>query len=99
MDSNLFVVLLRYLVPEETIQRIRPTHLAFLDQYYAKNIFLASGRQVPAYGGVILARCENREDLLQIMHQDPFYKEGCAEFSIYEFTVTKSSEKFNIFEK
>ena len=94
MPSKIFVVILRYLVPPEIIDEKRPAHVIFLDRYYQEGVFFASGAQTPRTGGVILARAQNRESLLHILHQDPFHQEGCAEYQIFEFTPTKYSETF-----
>jgi uncharacterized protein YciI len=90
----MFVVILRYVVPAEKIDSDRVAHRAFLDQYYTKGVFIASGIQNPQNGGVILAKGKSRSDLLEILAQDPFYKEGCAEYNIYEFSPTKIHPDF-----
>ena len=92
--NNLFVVVLKYIAPLEEIDACRPKHLQFLDRYYDEGIFIASGRQVPIKGGIILAKCSSKIDLEQIMEQDPFLVEKLAECQIYEFTATKSSDLF-----
>jgi uncharacterized protein YciI len=87
----MFVILLSYVKPIEEIDRLRPAHLQFLDRYYAKNIFIASGRQTPLKGGVILANAESRAAIEQIITEDPFYTEKAATFEIVEFTPNKVS--------
>ena len=49
----MFVVLITYLKPISEIDAQLADHVRFLDEQYAKGLFLASGRQVPRTGGVI----------------------------------------------
>jgi uncharacterized protein YciI len=85
MQKNLFVVILRYLVPLETIDTHRDEHIKFIESYYTKGIFVVSGRQVPRSGGVIIAKAESRLALEQILKEDPFTVHHLVEHQIYEF--------------
>lgn len=85
----MFVVLLTYTKSLDVMDALRPSHLAFLDDYYAKGVFLASGRQNPVVGGVILAKGVSKEELAEIMKLDPFYTEQAATFEIIEFNPNK----------
>lgn len=96
-EETLFVVILRYLVPLETILENREEHLKFLDKYYAKGIFHSSGPQVPRYGGVLIAKAKNRDELLEIVKEDPFYSKKLGEYQITEFKINKCSEAFRNF--
>ena len=87
--QSLFVIILKYIQPLEIIDQNRSEHLKFLDQYYERNIFIASGRQVTNDGGVIIATAENKNTLQAIIELDPFYKKNLAEYEIYEFTPSK----------
>jgi uncharacterized protein YciI len=51
-------------------------------------VFLASGRQVPRRGGLILAVAPSRADLETVMQHDPFVREGLARFEIVEFRTS-----------
>lgn len=92
--NNLFVILLKYLVPLEVIDKYRAEHLSFLDEYYKKNIFITSGPQVPRTGGMIIAQCSNKETLLQLLKDDPFNVHKLADYEIYEFSPTKYNAEF-----
>jgi uncharacterized protein YciI len=85
----MFVIILSYIKPIEVIDALRPKHLEFLDSYFKKDIFIASGRQTPLKGGVILANAKSRLEIEQIITGDPFYTEQAAKFEIIEFTPTK----------
>lgn len=88
----MFVIILSYTKPIEVIDALRPKHLEFLDRYFAKNIFLASGRQNPLKGGVIMATGVSREELERIITEDPFHSENVATFEIIEFSPGKVSQ-------
>ncbi len=85
----MFIIKLTYKKSIELIDKLRPAHLEFLDKYYEKNIFIASGRQKPLIGGVIIAICQNKETLENIIKEDPFHKEDIADFEITEFHPNK----------
>jgi uncharacterized protein YciI len=92
--KNIFVIVLRYLVPIEDIDPHRPKHLEFLDEHYKAGRFIASGRQVPASGGVILARGSSRKEIEDITKNDPFAIHSLAEYQIFEFVPNKYSKEF-----
>lgn len=92
--KNIFVVILRYLVPTETIDAHRPAHLSFLDQLYAKGVFITSGTQNPRAGGIILAKAQSRVALKEMLAEDPFNTHHLVEYQIIEFTPTRYSEAF-----
>ena len=81
----MFVVTLTYLRPLTEIDALMPRHVAWLKQHYRSSLFLASGRQIPRTGGVILARSGDREELEKLLLQDPFVKNGCARADVVEF--------------
>ena len=85
----MFIIILTYIVDTPTIDLHRPAHLEFLDKYYANGIFVASGRQTPLTGGVIIARNTDKTSLEKILSEDPFAIHNLAEYQIYEFTPTK----------
>jgi uncharacterized protein YciI len=89
MPNRLFVVILRYLVPLEMLDAARAEHLAFLDLHYASQTFLASGRQSPPTGGIILAQVPSRAALEEILKDDPFQQQRLAEYQIFEWLPNK----------
>ena len=90
----MFIVILTYKVNTATIDAHRPAHIEFLDRYYASGIFVASGRQVPLIGGIIIARNTDKMSLEKILSEDPFAIHNLAEYQIYEFTPTKYIPEF-----
>ena len=85
----MFVIKLSYIKPLEFIDKARPAHLEFLDKYYAQNIFIASGRQSPPVGGIIIAASNDRQQIENIIKEDPFYIQKLAEYEIIQFTPAK----------
>jgi uncharacterized protein YciI len=86
-----FIVTMTYTAPLEQVDALLPDHVAWLERNYAAGRFLASGRQVPRVGGVILARAESREELLAVLAEDPFQKAGVAQLQLAEFLPTMTS--------
>ncbi|MEV7607447.1 YciI family protein [Paenarthrobacter sp. NPDC089322] len=89
----MFVVSLTYKVPDEIVDFHRPGHMAWLKGAFDDGIFLASGRRVPATGGVLLSKAD-RATLDESLAKDPFYSNGVAEFEIIEFTATTVAEGY-----
>jgi uncharacterized protein YciI len=84
----MFIVDLQYIVPLEELDAHMDAHVQHLKKYYEQNVFIASGRKVPRTGGVILALADSKEELENIIHQDPFYEHKLAEFKITEFLTS-----------
>ena len=87
----MFIITLTYLRPLEELDVLMPKHVAWLKKHYKSGLFLASGRQVPRKGGVILARSGDRQSLEDILEQDPFIKSGCARAEVVEFTPSMTA--------
>lgn len=85
----MFIINLHYIVPLEQLDAHMTDHVKFLRHYYKKNIFVASGRKVPRTGGIILALAKSKEEVEQIISEDPFYIHKLAEFTITEFLTSQ----------
>ena len=90
----MFVVSLTYKVPDEIVDYHRPAHMDWVKNAFDAGTFLASGRRVPAVGGVLLSNVD-RATLDASLATDPFYIHGVADFEIIGFTVTSASEGFD----
>lgn len=64
-------------------------HVKFLQKYYKLNVFVASGRKVPRTGGIMLALAKSKEEVEQIISEDPIHIHKLAEFSITEFLTSQ----------
>jgi uncharacterized protein YciI len=90
----MFVLLNRYLKPLDEVDRVLPAHRAFQDEWYARGVFIVSGRLEPRTGGITLARAGHRHEIDAIVARDPFVTEGIAEYEIVEFVPTRHSDAF-----
>jgi uncharacterized protein YciI len=86
----MFIINLNYIVPLEKLDAHMTDHVKYLHKYYKMNVFVASGRKVPRTGGIILALAKSREEIDQIISEDPFYIHHLAEFSVTEFLTSQS---------
>lgn len=90
----MFVVSLTYKAELSEVDNYISEHIAYLEQYYDKGNFIASGRKVPRTGGVILAHAESREKLIAILQEDPFYKADVASYEVTEFVPSNVGQGF-----
>jgi uncharacterized protein YciI len=89
----MFVVSLTYKVPDEIVDFHRPGHMAWLKEAFDDGVFVASGRRVPAIGGVLLSNVD-RAALDESLAKDPFYSNGVADFEIIEFNATTVADGY-----
>ncbi|MFA3843611.1 YciI family protein [Streptomyces aureus] len=87
----MFVVILNYTAPLEEIDRHLEAHNAWLEENFAAGHFLASGRQDPRTGGLILARGSDREELVRILALDPFGQNKVATHTVIDWRPSRAS--------
>lgn len=85
------IVTLTYVGGLAEIDAALSDHVAWLDENYADGAFLASGRQEPRVGGVILADGITRQDLDERLSLDPLNKERLAEYTIVTFNPSRTA--------
>lgn len=90
----MFLINVTYKKPLAEIDQHLAAHAAHLDRYYARQFLITSGRKVPREGGIILANTNDREGVERFIEEDPFYREGLADYQITEFTPTKWDPRF-----
>ena len=83
----MFLINVQYVVPLAEVDEALADHVAFLQENYAKGIFVISGRKIPRSGGIILARNVSREELADILATDPFKQRGIATYEVTEFVA------------
>lgn len=85
----MFIVELTYKVALAQIDAHMSEHVKFLKKYYASGNFVVSGRKIPREGGIIVAVGESREQIENVIKEDPFYKFGLADFRVIEFRASQ----------
>jgi len=90
----MFVVILTYTKPLEEVDQHLEAHRAWLQGQYQAGAFIASGRQAPPTGGVILARAASRAELDAALAQDPFQQNRVADYQVIEFTPSLSLPEY-----
>lgn len=88
----MFVIELVYKADLAKIDAQMAAHVRFLKKYYASGNFLVSGRKIPREGGIILAVGKNREQIQEIVEEDPFFEHGLADFRIIEFRASQRAD-------
>lgn len=88
----MFIVNLIYKKTLAEIEAATQVHRDYIETFYQKGIFLASGPKVPRDGGVIIVNGKvSRPELEQILDGDPFRQKQLVRFEITEFTPVKHS--------
>jgi uncharacterized protein YciI len=90
----MFIIELIYKKEMSEVERFLEPHRAFIDKYMTRGILLASGPKIPRDGGVILANGLSRNELEELVKEDPFWIQEIAHYKITEFTVTKQTAQF-----
>lgn len=88
----MFLIELVYTADLGAIDAHMAAHVRFLKKYYASGNFLISGRKIPRNGGIILAVGKSRLQIEEIVHEDPFYVHGLADFRIIEFRASQRAD-------
>jgi uncharacterized protein YciI len=88
----MFVIELTYKVDLAQIDAHMKSHVAFLHKYYAAGHFLVSGRKIPREGGIIVAVGSDKQQIEQIVREDPFYVHGLADFRVVEFRASQRAK-------
>jgi len=91
---GMFLLVSRYLKPNDEVDRWIPAHREWLGRHYAAGHFIVSGPMEPRTGGVIVTVDMSREQIEEIMQGDPFLREGISEYEFIQFSATKQAEGF-----
>jgi len=93
----MFILNLTYKKSLDEVEKFLDEHILYLNKYYASSNFICSGRKNPRNGGIILCLATDSASVEKMIQEDPFKREGIADYEIIEFTPTKCSEKFDPF--
>ncbi|MDQ3402820.1 MAG: YciI family protein [Actinomycetota bacterium] len=86
----MYVVLITYTAPLEEIDYVLPDHAEWLGKQYAAGYFLASGRQKPHTGGVVIAAPMSKDKLVSLLATDPFAQRGLVHHEVIEFQANRT---------
>ncbi|MEN6357215.1 MAG: YciI family protein [Armatimonadota bacterium] len=89
--NAMFVIYGSYIKPIEEVERVLPSHLAYLDKLNEEGILICSGPMKPRTGGVIIFDLDSRDKIDEILKNDPFYIKRIVDYTIIEFTPTKAA--------
>lgn len=93
----MFVIILKYKKSIEEVMKNLDAHITFLNKYYSQNKFICSGRQEPRTGGIIICKAKDKSEVNSMILEDPFYKNGIAEYEIIKFVPTNYAKGFEKF--
>lgn len=88
----MFLLLARYTKPAEEVDRNLEAHKAWIGEQTAAGRFVATAREVPLIGGLIIATNTTADELRDIIARDPFVTSGCAEYDIREYAPVRTAE-------
>src|SRR5215467_12754636 len=91
----MFIIDIIYKVSLEEIDACMKAHVEFLDKYFASGNFLIAGRKHPRNGGIVIALASNKEEIENIIKEDPFYTKSLADIRIIEFSGGRKAERIN----
>lgn len=86
----MYVVELSYTKPMSDVDVHLDAHRAFLDEHYARGVFLLSGPKEPRTGGIIVVDAQTEEEARSYIEQDPFFVHQVAEYHYIAFRPTKA---------
>ena len=94
-QNKMFIIQIDYKVSLDIVEQHLASHVDYLKQQYALGNFIASGRQVPRTGGVILSNMASRETLDLVIAQDPFKQNNLADYVITEFVPSMTCQELD----
>lgn len=84
----MFLIMLTYTAPLDTIDALKDDHYRNPDGLFAKGMVQMAGRLEPRTGGLIIAE-GSRSAIDAAIASDPFVVSGAAEVQITEFHRTR----------
>jgi uncharacterized protein YciI len=92
----MFIIIVTYKKPMDEVEPHMDAHMAFVKKQFADGHFLFSGRKVPRTGGIIVSNLKTREQVDEIIKQDPFDRHQLAHFDVIEFSVTTTCNALEV---
>lgn len=85
----MFVIDINYTASLDIINQHVDLHRKWLDAKFKEGILLCSGPKNPRTGGIIIALCNSREQVDNLIKEDPYYQNKVADYEITEFLLNK----------
>lgn len=89
-QPSIFVITLTYKAPLAEVDAAMDSHIAYLNKHFRRGNIVASGRQVPPTGEIILAKGKDHSGVERMMKGDPLVKRGLALAQVVEFKASKA---------
>jgi len=70
-------------------------HMDFVREQFDKGRFLFSGKKVPRTGGIIVSSADDRQQLDEIIKQDPFCEHNLVDVDVLEFSVSTTCSELD----
>ncbi len=80
------IIELTYKNSLDVVDKHVESHRTFLQKYYDKGLFIASGAKIPREGGIIVAHTD-LNTAQELVKDDPFYTHGIADYKFYELNL------------
>lgn len=93
----MFIILINYTKPIEEVNAVVADHRAYLDTQYGAGNLICSGRRSTLTGGVLISHVKTKEEVDEIIKNDPYNIKGVAEYEVIEFTPGKYHPDFKKF--
>jgi uncharacterized protein YciI len=93
----MFIIILKYEYGLKLVDQHVEAHRKYLDKYYTLGRFICSGAQIPRTGGIILCNAKTRNEVDEIISEDPFFKNNAVKYEVIEFTPGKYAPGFENF--
>lgn len=90
--AHVFVIEQNYTASLARIDELIDAQHAWLDNGYGAGVLLASGRQVPRRGTIILAVAQSAAEVDRYLQTSPFVKEKVVDYRITEFVPVKTCD-------
>lgn len=84
----MFIVSLNYTQPLTEVDALMQQHIAWLNLNFDQGYFISAGLKRPRTGGMILAKSMPRDQLEQILQQDPFQQVADYDITEVKFALT-----------
>ena len=81
----MFALTISYTQLPEVVAQHSESHGAWVKKYIDKGVFVCAGPKTSKLGGFILAKCNDKNTLMNILSEDSFVVSNVAEYQIVEF--------------